>query len=130
MTLAHRDNYFTDLTGGTAPFGIAPAAAAGAAAPQNADEAAQKAALDQQAADFQNVSAEYTKRALDQAKLPAKSSLTGSAFFPVSAGEITEVVVSVRESHRSDNVKDLALALPNKQSAPAETASGGVKVSQ
>lgn len=117
------------LTGGTAPF-AAPAAAAVAAAPQNAQEAAQKAALDQQAADFQSVSAEYTKRALDKAKLPAKTSITGSAFFPVSAGEITEVVVSVRESHRSDNVKDLALALPNKQGAPAETASGAVKVSQ
>jgi hypothetical protein len=118
------------LTGGTAPVGAAPAAAAGAAAPQNAQQAAQKAALDQQAADFQSVSAEYTKRALDQAKLPARSSITGSAFFPASAGEITEVVVSVRESRRSENVKDLAIALPNKHGAPAETASGGVKVSQ
>ena len=115
---------------GTAPVGLPAAGTAGAPAPQNGQESAQKAALDQQAADFQSVSAEYTKRALDQAKLPAKSSIRGSAFFPVSAGEITEVVVSVRESHRSENVKDLAIALPNKQGAPAETASGGVKVAQ
>lgn len=117
---------------GVAPYtGVAPAAGgtAGAAEPQKANEDAQNASLSQQAADFQNVSTEYIKRSLEQANLPSKAAITGSAFFPVSAGEITEIVVSVRESLRSENVKDITLALP-KEATSAETTTSAGRVPQ
>jgi hypothetical protein len=108
------------------PVGAAPAVTA---QQQKARQDSQDAALKQQADDFQNVSGEYTKRSLQQAKLAAKGEVTGSAFFPVSSGAITGIVVSVLESRHSEDPKDITLALP-AESTPAETASGAAKAPQ
>lgn len=76
---------------------------------QTARQASQDAALKLQADDFQNVSAEYTKRSIGQTKLAAKGTVTGSAFFPVSSGAITGIVVSVLESRHAEDPKDITL---------------------
>ena len=115
---------------GLGAYGANALAGAGAnvtAQQQKARQDAQDAAVKQQAADFQSVSDEYTKRAIEQAKLAAKGSITGSAFFPTTAGEITGIVVSVRESPRSETAKDITLSIP-RGSIPTETASGATKV--
>ncbi len=109
-----------------------PPAAAGSAVTaqqQTARQASQDAALKQQADDFQNVSAEYTKRSIGQTKLAAKGTVTGSAFFPVSSGAIRGVVVSVLESRHSEDPKDITLELP-AENTPAQTASGAAKAPQ
>ena len=117
---------------GLGAYGATALAGAGAnlaAQQQKARQDAQDAAVKQQAGDFQSVSDEYAKRALEQAKLAAKGSITGSAFFPTTAGEITGIVVSVRESPRSDNAKDITVSIP-KGTIPTETASGGARITQ
>lgn len=111
---------------GLVPTAPTAAASADPAGLQKARQDSHDAALKQQGDDFQNVSAEYTKRSLEQAKLASQGSITGSAFFPVSSGAITGIVVSVLESRHSENEKDITLALPGEKTA-AQTASGAAK---
>jgi len=119
----------TSVLGPYSAIAASGAGTGGAAGLQKAREDSENAALSQQASDFEKISGEYTKRSLAQAKLASKGEITGSAFFLTSPGEITEIVVSVRESLHSDTVKDITLALP-KETTPAETTTSAGKAPQ
>ena len=58
-----------------------------------------------QTADSQKLSAEYQARQVQSFTLATEGSLVGSAFFPVSSGEIEEVVFSTRASGKKAELR-------------------------